>query len=100
MFQNDLMTDFNFDEFVKKELSAFYSKKLEGARDITIRTGAKGHAMINKTIRQSPIREHLKAASDLGVVTATRRGQLFGMLDSDDEEIQKLAEGIILGLKI
>lgn len=94
------MTDFNFDEFVKKELSAFYSKKLEGVRDITVRTGAKGHAMINKTIRQSPIREHLKAASDLGVVTTTRFEKLIGMLDSPDTEVQKLAEGIILGLKI
>lgn len=69
-------------------------------RTIKVMTGSKGSALINKTLRQSPIREHLKAATDLGVVTATRRGQLFGMLDSDDEEIQKLAEGIILGLKI
>lgn len=94
------MTDFNFDEFVKKELSAFYSKKLEGARDITIRTGAEGHAMINKTIRQRPIREHLNAARDLGTVTATRFEKLIGMLDNPDTEVQKLAEGIILGLKI
>jgi hypothetical protein len=91
--------DFNLKD-VEKEMLNFYSNKLDSERTITVKTGSGGLTMINKAIRQSPIREHLKAASDLGVVTATRRVQLFGMLDSDDKEIQKLAEGIILGLKI
>jgi hypothetical protein len=91
--------DFDLEDSWKKLLD-FHSNKLDSQRTITVRTGERGLTMINKAIRQSPIREHLKAASDLSVVTATRRVQLFGMLDSDDKEIQKLAEEIILGLKI
>lgn len=69
-------------------------------RTISIMTGSRGNAMINKLLRQSPIRENLKAARDLGTVTATRFEKLISMLDSPDAEVQKLAEGVILGLKI
>ena len=93
------MTDFN-SKVLYKEMLSFYSKKLEGQKDITVWTGEGGLAEINRRIRQSPIREHLKAARDLGTVTVTRFGKLIGMLDSPDTEVQKLAEGIILGLKI
>jgi len=72
----------------------------ENTRTFKIQTGAKGMAEINRQIRQSPIREHLKAARDLGTVSATRFEQLIGMLGNPDAEVQKLAEGIILGLKI
>jgi len=92
-------SNFNLEDY-EKEMLSFYSKKLEGQKDITVWTGEGGLAEINRRIRQSPIREHLKAARDLGTVTATRFGKLIGMLENPDTEVQKLAEGIILGLKI
>jgi hypothetical protein len=69
-------------------------------RTISIMTGSRGNAMINKAMRQIPIRENLKAAKDLGAVSAIRFEKLLNMLDHDDEEIQKIAEKIILELKI
>jgi len=92
-------SNFNLEDY-EKELLDFYSNKLDSQKTITVRTDERGLVQINRQIRQSPIREHLKAARDLGTVTATRFRKLIGMLENPDTEVQKLAEGIILGLKI
>jgi hypothetical protein len=86
-------------EFFKSVLE-YFATGVEKERNIILKTGRGGITEINRQIRQLPIREHLKAARDLGTVNATRFGQLIGMLDNPDTEIQKLAEGIVLGLKI
>ena len=91
--------DLNLEDSWKK-LFDFHSNKLDSQRTITVRTGERGLAEINRQIRQSPMREHLKAARDLGTVTAKKFEKLTGMLNSPDTEVQKLVEGIILGLKI
>ena len=93
------MTQDLIDDFWKKMID-FHSNKLDSQRTITVRTGEKGLAEINRQIRQTPIREHLKAARDLGTVTAKKFEKLTSMLNSPDAEVQKLVEGIILGLKI
>ncbi len=85
------MTDFNLEEF-KKEMSGFYSKKLEGPRELTVWTGSDGKALIERAFEVGFLKELLQPIDKL---SSKQKDKLEHMLDSQDESLFELAKKII-----